>query len=849
MDAVYEKIHLYSTDTYISEDARNAYRVLEGSVLVFVAPIKNGKAERRQLLCEVGQGHLIPAFSYRDSEYVNWRFILVPRSEATLLLLPGMVTSVLHRKFAARAGLENYPQEGFEQSLVEFYKREALKDDVYIGLGKKNKPGVDIGSYGLIKKAFDAQEHRVEGDDPLYRALAFACGTASIPILDYHKIFSVCGGKISTPAIARASRFGCRKVVLEAGWYAKDCGIVIGTLDKAPVACVPTGQESYELYYGDSGERLKLTKELAEKIDPRAYTIFPTLPSGSLKLRDLMHFGAKSIRKADISCVLILGLIGSLIGILLPTLNQKIYDEYIPLGNISQLVQICVVIASFMIGNLFFDMVKKLSEFRIGSHVGYSLQNAVYYRVFHLPESFFRKYESADLAQRLAYIESLARTFVSSVLISGFATVFSLLYLFRMFKYSAKLSWMALFMIAAYGCVVYLISRNSVKYDQRIEKNKGEASARLYQYLTGIEKIRMAGVEDRAAYEYLMPFADNQATQLQKNKIAALGTALSGTVNVIFSMVFFYIIVHNKIKISTGEFMAFNSAFGSLSAAFVATIEGALTLYRMKPMYERIKPVLETAQEDEDECEVPDRLSGRLSLNNVKFSYDKNGSYVLNGIDLKVEPGEYLGIVGSSGCGKSTLLKLLLGFEEPDQGQVCYDGKSLKQLDKREVRKNLGVVLQNGKLIAGSIYENITITAPEAGMKEVQAVIEAVGLKPDIEQMPMGVHTVLSETSGTISGGQQQRILIARAIIRHPSILIFDEATSALDNVTQAAVCESLDKMNVTRIVVAHRLSTIKNCDRIIVLDQGKIVEQGSYSELMAREGLFYRLAVRQLVD
>ena len=230
------------------------------------------------------------------------------------------------------------------------------------------------------------------------------------------------------------------------------------------------------------------------------------------------------------------------------------------------------------------------------------------------------------------------------------------------------------------------------------------------------------------------------------------------------------------------------------------------------------------------------------------FSYDKSGARVLNGIDLDIAPGEYVGIVGASGSGKSTLLKLLLGFEKPDEGRVCYDGKDLRQLDKREVRKQLGVVLQNGRLIAGSIYENITITAPHATMEEVKAVIEAVGLKDDIAQMPMGVHTVLSESSGTISGGQRQRILIARAIINRPAVLIFDEATSALDNVTQAAVCESLERMNVTRIVVAHRLSTVRNCDRILVLDNGKIAEEGSYESLMAKNGLFRQFASRQTI-
>ena len=849
MDSLEEKIHLYGTDTYITREPADVFRVEAGSIFVFVAPLRDGRPVRRLLLCEIKEGHLIPSFAYRDSEYVNWRFILVPKDEADLVRLPGKGTSVLYRKFAKSCGLENFQQEGFSQSIVEYYKRESLKDDVYIGLGKRNRPNVDIASYGVIRQAFNADEQRVDGEHPLYRAMAFACRASAMQLIEASKVTAVCGDNIDVPSIARASRIGCRKVVLEENWQHRDCGTIISSIDGKPVACVPKGQSSYTIFYGESGEKAKLTDSVAETVNPQAFVLSRTLPGKALSTRDILSFGIKSIRRVDVIYVLVLGLVGALIGILLPTLNQKIYDEYIPLGNYSQLIQICVVIATFMIGNLFFDMVKKLSEFRISSHVGYDLQNAVYYRIFHLPESFFRQHESADLAQRLAYISAIANTYVSSLLLSGLASLFSLLYLYRMFKYSAKLSWIALLMLGVYGLVLYLVSRATLKYDKDIERCKGEASARLYQFLNGIEKIRMAGVEDRAAYEYLLPFSEKQSFEISKNRFSAYRMILSGSVSVLFSMVFYLIIVRSRIQISTGSFMAFNSAFGAFSAAVLGMIDGALNLYQMKPQYERVKPVLATAPEDDGAKEIPGKLRGEVSFHNVKFAYDKNGANVLDGIDMEIKPGEYIGIVGSSGCGKSTLLKLLLGFEEPDQGQVCFDGKNLKQLDRREVRKNLGVVLQNGKLIAGSIYENITITAPGATMKDVQNVIEAVGLKADIDQMPMGVQTVLSENSGTISGGQQQRILIARAIISHPAILIFDEATSALDNVTQAAVCESLDKMNVTRIVVAHRLSTIKNCDRIYVLQGGKLVEQGSYNALMEQNGLFHRLAVRQLVD
>lgn len=847
MERTEEIIHLNGTDSYITEGEKDAYRVQKGSVFVFVAPVKSGKPTLRRMLCEVEAGHLIPSFAYRDEDYIDWRFVLVPRTEADLILLRGEATSVLYRKFAKSAGLENIQQEGFARCIVDTYKKESLKDHVFLDLGNKQKPEVNIANYGIIKEAFDAGEERIDGNDPLYRAVAYACRKSAIPILDEDKISPRYRKAFGVPEIARASRFLCRSVVLEQGWYQKDCGTIIGNLGGKPVACVPRGQENYTIYYGESGKHEKLAKNIAEQIDPAAYVIGRRLPPSALGKKDLIRFGLKSIRRADLIWAAFLGAVGTLIGILLPMLNQKVYDEYIPLGDIGQLGQFCAVIATFMMGSMFVDMVKKLTEYRIGSHVGYDLQNALYSRVFHLPESFFRSYESADLAQRLDYISDVGTTYVSSTLITGMGTCFSLLYLYRMFKYAKKLSWWALVMLLIYAAIQLLISRKALRYDRKIEESKGVASGRLYQFLNGIEKIRMAGAEDRAAHEYLRPFAERQSFAIIKNHSTSWAQILSGTVATLFSMAFYLIVVKGKVEITSGKFMAFNSAFGAFSAAIIAMIDGLLKLYQLKPVYERVAPVLETAEEDEEGKEIPERLSGEVSFHNVVFAYEKNGANVLRGIDLDVAPGEYIGIVGVSGCGKSTLLKLLLGFEEPDEGQICYDGKNLRQLDKREVRKHLGVVLQNGRLIAGSIYENITITAPQATLKEVEAVIEAVGLKEDIAQMPMGIHTVLSETSGTISGGQQQRILIARAIISHPSILVFDEATSALDNVTQAAVCENLDRMNVTRIVVAHRLSTIKNCDRIIVMDAGKIVEEGTFRSLMERRGLFYQLASRQL--
>ena len=845
-------IHLYSTDQFLTENDGDAIRVVSGTIIVFIAPIKDGAPVRRIKLCEIEEGHSLPSFSCRDEEGVDWRFVLVPEDEADINIMPGRATSVLYKRFCTGAGLESFATEGFSRSVIDRYNLESLKDSVFINRGQKNNPAVEEDSNRMIAESFRRNEERVEGNDPLYRTVVHACRAAKISVLPLDKISS--SEPLSVRSIAKASRFICRNVVLEPSWFKSDCGYIIGDIDGDPVCCIPKGSDSYEIYYGKTDEKKRLTKEIAQTVNPRAFTIARALPNKSLKIKDLFRFGLKSVRPVDFVMVVVLGIVGVLIGILLPMLNQKIYDDYIPVGDMSQLVQLCIVIATFMVGNLFFDMVKKLCEYRISGHVGYDLQNAVYYRVFHLPESFFRDYDSADLAERINSVYGFANSFVDTFVVSGISTLFSLLYLIRMFKYSAKLTWIAVLMLVAYAGLQYLLSLSTIKYTRRVTEASGNASARLYQYLSGIEKIRMSGAEDRAAFQYLIPFTEKENASIRSSRIESATSAIGGSINNIFTMIFYLVVVSVIIKknngsLSVGSYMGFNSAFGSFSAAIISMMTSVLSIFSLRPEYARFRPVLETAPEDDETSENPGKLKGEIAIKDVKFSYEEGGKNVLDGITTTFKPGEYIGIVGSSGCGKSTLLKLLLGFEQPKSGSISYDGKDIRGLDKRELRHNLGVVLQNGRLISGSIFENITITAPTATVDDVNRVIREVGLKKDIDRMPMGIHTVLSESSGTISGGQQQRILIARAIIGSPSILIFDEATSALDNLTQAAVCESLDKMHVTRIVVAHRLSTIKNCDRILVLDQGKVVEEGNYDQLMKLGGLFHRLAARQISE
>lgn len=842
------QIQLQSPHALLTENMNDAYRVVQGGVIVYLVPVKKGSIERRKRIAELNKGDIFPSYAYRNEAFDVWKFLVVPKSgEAELELLENGSTKPLKRNFIHKCGIPKLEEEGFERCLEEFYLGQSLKDEGFIvhsEIAKKVVSGQTAAT--IISIAESAEEAPVQGSNT-YRVIAQGCKAAGIEVASEARILSCCGAKMAVPDVARISNFTCREVVLEQKWYRQECGVLLGTLDDALVALYRKKGKSYVLYDGE--KEVPITAEIAEKISPKAHSIGRALPRTRLTGKDLLRFCKKSIPKKSIVALALLGLAGTLIGILLPTLNQKIYDEYIALGDFGMVIQLCVLIGSFMLGNVFFSMVKKLTEYGVSCHVNYDLQNAVYWRIFQPPESFFRSYDSGDLAQRLGQAGSSAAQVVSQITGAGFGMVFSLFYLWRMIKYSGKLTVWALIMSLVFALLSYFLETRSLRYETLQADTSGKAVAKLYQYLGGVDKIRMAGAEERAILEYLIPFTQEQKYEIQGKRITAVSEVLSDVSTYLFSMILYFVIIKKNQDISVGNFMAFNSAFGTFSSALMQLISGCMTIFRLKPIYTRLKPIFDTQPEDDEQKQIVQSLSGSIELEHVSFGYSPEAGNVLNDISLQIHPGEYVAIVGPSGCGKSTLLKLLLGFETPTQGKIRYDGKSLSGLDAHSLRRNLGVVLQDGKLIAGSIYDNITITCPNPTMKAVNEVIEAVGLKADIDQMPMGVQTVLSESGNTISGGQQQRILIARAIMNKPQVLFFDEATSALDNLTQAKVCQSLDDMHVTRVVIAHRLSTIQNCDRILVFNNGQIQEEGNFESLMAQKGLFYNMAKRQIAE
>ena len=312
-----------------------------------------------------------------------------------------------------------------------------------------------------------------------------------------------------------------------------------------------------------------------------------------------------------------------------------------------------------------------------------------------------------------------------------------------------------------------------------------------------------------------------------------MNSVISAAINLVGVVIMYSAAI--KSGVSYDNYIAFTAAYGYVTGAFMQMSSIALLIAGIRPTYEMVKPILD----EEPETAGGKQTSGNIEMSHVSFRYADNMPNILNDLSIRIKSGEYIAIVGETGCGKSTLVRILLGFEKPKKGAVYYDGKDISGLDLRSLRRHIGVVMQNGKLMMGSIFENITISAPWLTLDDAWKAAETAGIADDIREMPMGMQTIISEGQGGISGGQKQRLLIARAIAPNPRILIFDEATSALDNLTQKKVTKALDSYKCTRLVIAHRLSTIQACDRILVLRGGRFIEDGTYDELIANQGFF----------
>ncbi len=640
-----------------------------------------------------------------------------------------------------------------------------------------------------------------------------------------------------------------RTVNLEGEWYKDAVGAMLGSRkdDGTPIALMPCGFSGYRFLDVKTGKWVHVNKKTAALIDEEAICFYKPLPLKKIGIRELLIYIVQCMSVSDFVAVGIATLAISLLGLLSPKLQQLIYGPVIEGTSFQLLFAVFGFLISLSLSQLFIGVTKRLIMSRLGSKMNVQVQAAAMMRVLSLPANFFKEYSSGELASRMSYIGSLCSMLANAILTTGLTSLFSLIYITQMTVYGPGLVVPGLLVIL---CTV-LLSLITTFAQLSISKKQMELSAKEsgleYSLITGVQKIKLAGAEKRAFSKWADAYAKqakleyDPPTFLKLSSVFSTGVSLAGTI-----VIYFFTI---KTGVALADYYAFSSAYGMVMGAFVSLVGMASTFARIKPMLDMVSPILETVPEISENKRVVTRLSGGIELSNVSFRYEENGPTIIDGLSLKIRPGQYVAIVGSTGCGKSTLMRLMLGFETPQKGAVYYDGMDIASLDLKSLRRKIGTVMQNGKLFQGDVFSNIIISAPQLTMDEAWEAARLAGIADDIHAMPMGMHTIISEGSGGISGGQRQRLMIARAIAPKPRILMFDEATSALDNITQKIVSESLDSLKCTRIVIAHRLSTIRHCDRIIVLDKGKIIEDGTYEELIDRNGFFAELVERQRLD
>jgi ATP-binding cassette subfamily C protein len=852
-----ETISLTGGKFHITDAADTLYLVTKGHVLVYIVPVKGegGSASygRRMLLKEAVEGEKLPSLSHESDMLGSWRFMLMALDHAELTAEADKADDEIRMSFAESIGLKLHSADELEEEFIERYNLSAVKEEGYIYATKEEDKNTLRQSAAIIYNIFRKDRAGGEGfvptGNPLYDAVAYICLKEHIEVASYDRIRQAAGRKFGLSDISRVSHFTAREVVLAGDWYKKDSGVLLAFTQKddRPVPCIPKGPGRYEYYDTETGESRRIDAAFAALLSTKGYAFYRPFPDKPIGKKDLFLFGMSKVYKSDIVRLVFLALLGTAVGLLIPFLNQQVYDLYIPLGDMNGLLAVGCVILSCALGNITFTVVKNLASFRSMNSMEYAAQNAAIDRLFNLPESFFRDYDAAQLAERVMGISMIYQVLADNLTQAALTALFSTMYLIRMFRYSKDMSVTALVLLLVTAVVLVWFGIRQIRYEKDKMLIDMDAKSDIFQFISGIEKIRISASENRAILKYLDRFTRSQDINARKERTTNLVNVVALAAPSVFSLIFYYMMIRKSIALSIGEFSGFTASFGSFAAAVFSLIQSFLIVNMIKPVYDNARPILETLPEISEDTALPGDLSGEVEVSHVTFTYNEAEEPVLTDLSLHIRAGEYVAIVGPSGCGKSTLLKLMLGFEKPKTGKIYYDNRDIDEMDKRELRKKFGVVLQDGGMIAGSIYENITITAPGAKPERVQKVIEEVGLKDDIDGMPMGIHTVVTEGAGTISGGQAQRILIARALVGKPKLIFLDEATSALDNVTQNMVVETLEKIKATKLVIAHRLSTVRRCDHIIVMDGGRIIEEGNYDSLMEKKGFFYDLAVRQM--
>ena len=859
------------TRAFALQGAGSVWIVETGKLDVFLAPMQSGSpAGALTHVARVEAGGALFALPF-DAES-GLGFLAVPAAETTVQAAAFDDLSIDERNELSvpwiRSIARQLPPVPAGQSLEQFHEWAAAA-----WIGRRRQEEQEHAEHLSVRTRAD---EKVAGAALRKLAQPFSDGVGGVAIVgaDQSPLAAAClavgkaagielkippsviQGKAKDPqrAIARFSAVRTRRLVLRGDWWRQDSGPMVAFLDEGnkPVALLPRKGRGYDLFDPADDARVRVNRGIAGKLNGVAYVFYRTFPHRSLTGWEVLRSGLKGCGR-DLWGIAIAGFLASLLALVTPIATGIVFDSIIPGSERGQLLQAVVFIVASAVAMTFISLTRGYALLRVEGKLDFATQAAVWDRLLNLPTTFFRNYSSGDLANRGMAISQIRAILSESVFTAIISGLFSVSSIFLLFYYSPALTLVAVALAGTALAVMVVAGLIQFRWLREVAENKGKLTGMVFEFVDGIAKFKVSGTEGRAFARWAAVFSAQKGMNASIRRIANCLSVFNASFPTVALVVIFSAVAGQiggrAASLSTGGFLAFNVAFGQLLASVLALGGGFLAILRSVPRYTRVKPIFETLPEIDTGKAEPGELTGTIEVNHLAFRYSNSSNVtplVLRDVSFSIRPGEFIALVGESGAGKSTMLRLLMGFERPLSGAIYYDGQDLAGIDIQEVRLQMGIVLQNGKLLPGDILTNIIGSAPLT-VDDAWEAVRLAGLEDDIKALPMGMYTMVSEGGKGLSGGQRQRLMIARAIVRKPRILIFDEATSALDNRTQEIVSRAMEGMRATRIVIAHRLSTIMKADRILVLDGGTVVQSGAYSELIDQEGPFAELARRQL--
>ena len=856
-----------------------SYRLVRGNVNVFAVARSAEKQRRLVFLLRCVPGAVIPGIVSASGKTTRFGAIdeqvtLVIAAEGDTELEETEFDPQQTELFLKAVGIKTDAVEdaedngassfdGFAEALWTYYYSVLEKEDDIL-VRYAHRTGADKKTGGnsfrsLFSRSYISRFADIGDEDNLtpvsrqsadiYSAMRVVCGIRKMKTATRNRLVEAFGANFTASDVAALSGFTCREILLpEKPVWDDFAPLVLLTGDGKHLAVFR--RFGVTRYYDPSDGSIGKLSSLGLNTDGmRALTVIRPLDSNVSSLKGIVRFALGEVRLTDVLAYVLTVALVTYVTLIPSKLSGYVYGTLIPTGVGTGIGELLLSIVCCLLGGLMFSVAKGLTHVRITGRIKAAVQTAVYDRLFRLPANYYRDNEPAAISFKS---ESLPDTFVSildAVIQGSTSLVMTVVYTIRMSRYSGLLTavsggfvLLSVTLSVVLGC---LFRKRQIEKSRQLIETRGF----LLRMISGIETLRSFGVTETVGNAYFSRLTRYGKADMKLEKSSRLSTFITALTTSASVISVYSLVAFGRVSISRAGFFGFVSLVGSLSVAMGGVGQDVMLFIMMLPVLHNVFDIVETPAENPEKGKIVRDMKGNVTVSNVSFRYNPTQAPVLQNVNLEIKGGEYIGIAGPSGCGKSTLLRLILALDRPQLGKVYYDGIDSERINMTVLRRNLGTVLQNGTLFSGTIESNIMVSDKPENPEAAKEAAELACVADYIESLPMKYSTVLSENGTNVSGGIRQRLMIARAIASKAKILVLDEATSALDNVTQAKICENLKNIPATKIVVAHRLSTLAACDRIYVMDKGQIVESGSMDELMEKQGLFYELAKRQTVS